>query len=83
MDPTTLQKTVHEILVDEFELDPDDIRPGARLREDLELDSLDRVDLIVSLEKALDLRFGEDQVKGVETVGDLHACVKRVVAEAS
>ena len=80
MEPADLQRTVREILVEEFELDPQDVRPEARLGEDLELDSLDRVDLIVTLEKATGIRFVEDQVKEVRTVGDLVAAVERIAA---
>ncbi len=80
MEPADLQRTVCEILVEEFELDPEDVRPEALLGEDLELDSLDRVDLIVTLEKATGIRFVEDQIKNVETVADLVAAVERIAA---
>lgn len=78
MSTDDVQHTVHEILVDEFELDPGDVHPQALLGEDLELDSLDRVDLIVTLEKATGIRFVEDQVREVRTVADLVAAVERV-----
>ncbi len=83
MDHATLQQIVHEILVDEFEIEPDAVHAGARLVEDLELDSLDRVDLIVTLEKAVDHRFVEDQVKDVRTVADLVDAVARVTGAAT
>ncbi len=78
MDHSTPRRVVHEVLVEEFELDPTTLHPDASLGEDLELDSLDRVDLIVTLEKTLGVRFVEDQVRGVRTVADLIAAVERV-----
>jgi acyl carrier protein len=77
MDIDHAHTIVHEVLVDEFEIERALIRAGATLGEDLDLDSLDRVDLIVSLEKTLGVRFGEDDVKAVRTVADLVACVER------
>lgn len=42
---------VSALLVKLFEIDPEDIKPEARLYEDLELDSIDAVDMIVHLQK--------------------------------
>lgn len=78
MPDDTIESIVHGVLRDEFELDGNDIHAAARLQEDLELDSLDRVDLIVTLEKALGVRFAEDQTKDVRTVADLVATVERI-----
>ena len=80
MDRSHLQRIVHEILVEEFELAPEAVHAGARLGEDLELDSLDRVDLIVTLEKAVGARFVENQLEQVRTVADLIDAVARVTA---
>ncbi len=81
MNAAAAQQIVQHVLVDEFEIEPELIRGAATLGEDLELDSLDRVDLIVSLEKELQARFGEDDVKAVRTVEDLVACVARVTGD--
>jgi acyl carrier protein len=59
-----------EILVEEFELDESAITPDAHLREDLDLDSLDAVDLIVALEKAFGIRVDEKVIVEMRTVGD-------------
>jgi acyl carrier protein len=70
-------RKVDEILVNEFELEPGAVVPGARLREDLDLDSLDGVDLVVALEKAFGLRLDNKVVVEMKTVGDIHAYVRR------
>ena len=46
-----LARVAPSLLVKLFEVDPQDIKPEARLYEDLELDSIDAVDMIVHLQK--------------------------------
>ena len=61
-DPQALEKVrklVRDTLVSEFELEAGKVVPEARLREELGLDSLDGVDLIVALEKALAVQIPE------------------------
>ena len=60
-----------ELLIREFELDEADVHPDATLREDLDLDSLDAMDLIAMVDKQLGLRVDEDRVLKMNTVGDL------------
>jgi acyl carrier protein len=74
---------VHAILVSDFEIAPESITPEARLREDLELDSLDGVDLVVALENAFGIRVDNKVVVEMKTVGDIHAYVERIFAERS
>ncbi len=53
--------TVNDFLVREFEVDPAVILPEANLRETLDLDSLDYVDLVVAIESNLGFKVvGED-----------------------
>ena len=44
---------VNEFLIDEFELEEDQLVPEASLKETLEIDSLDYVDLVVIIEKKI------------------------------
>ncbi|MBK7864849.1 MAG: acyl carrier protein [Archangiaceae bacterium] len=78
-----VRKVVTETLVSEFELEPEKIVPAARLREDLGLDSLDGVDLIVALEKSLNVRIPENDARQMRTVGDIHAFIDKAVAAGS
>jgi len=60
-------------LAAEFELDPDKMRPEARLREDLDLDSLDAVDMVIVLEKTFKIKVGRDPaIMEIRTVADIH-----------
>lgn len=67
---------VNAVLVDEFELDADTVLPEAHLFTDLELDSLDAVDLIAALETTFGHRVSEDEAKEVRTVADVYDLVE-------
>ena len=81
MDIESIIAKVDGILIEEFELSPEDVVPEARLREDLELDSLDGMDLMVALEKEFGVRVDEKRLMTLTTVGELHAFL-RTTAEA-
>jgi acyl carrier protein len=72
---------VNETLVSEFEVEPHKVVPEARMREDLGLDSLDAVDLIVALEKAIKVQIPEAVARDMRTVGDVHAYIQKVASE--
>ncbi len=74
------QKIVVDTLSSEFELEREKIVPDARLREDLGLDSLDGVDLIVALEKALSVQIPETDARQMRTVADIFAFIDKAVA---
>jgi acyl carrier protein len=78
-----VKERIDRILVDAFELSQEQVIPSARLREDLDLDSLDGVDLVVALEKALDVRVEDGVVQKMRTVGDIHAYVLQLLGESS
>ncbi len=71
---------VNKTLIDEFEVPEDVIAPDKRLREDLELDSLDAVDMIVALEQGLKIRVDEEEAKQIRTVGDIYDFVEKMLA---
>ena len=82
-DPTVIErvrKIVTETMVSEFELEASKIVPEAKLREDLGLDSLDGVDLIVALEKALNVRIPETDARQMRTVGDIYTFIDRAAS---
>lgn len=61
-------------LAEEFELDPAQMRPEARFKEDLGLDSLDAVDMVIALEQAFSVKIGKDpKLTEIRTLGELHA----------
>jgi acyl carrier protein len=62
----------------EFELDPEKMVAEASIYEDLELDSLDTVDMVIVLEKAFGFKIREEkEIRKIRTLGDIHAFVIR------
>jgi acyl carrier protein len=61
-----------------FEVPAAKITPGARLFEDLDLDSIDAVDLVVKLQEYTNRKMQASEFKTVRTVGDV---VERVYAQ--
>jgi len=53
------------------EIDKKDIKENSNLLTDLELESLDVVDLIVAFEKEFNLEIQDQDIKGFQTVGDI------------
>jgi acyl carrier protein len=54
-----------------FGLRPEQVKADARLREDLDLDSIDAVDLVVRLQDLTQTRIKPEQFKAVRTVADV------------
>lgn len=60
-----------EILGDLFEVDAAEIRPESRLYEDLDIDSIDAVDMIVKLKELTGKKLQPSDFKKVRTVQDV------------
>ena len=63
---------INDFLVDEFEVDADELKPEANLKEALELDSLDFVDLVVSVEENFDVKLVADDFVSIITLDDFY-----------
>jgi acyl carrier protein len=66
-----------------FDIAPQDITLEARLYEDLDLDSIDAVDLVVRLQEITKKRIKPDQFKGVRTVKDVVDAVEELVGDVA
>ena len=67
---------INDFLIDEFEVESDDIAPEANLKDTLELDSLDFVDLVVAVESNFGVKLvGEDFVN-VESLQDFYDLIE-------
>lgn len=62
---------IQAALVELFEIEPGRITPEARLSEDLEIDSIDAVDLIDRLRRQTGRKISAEEFRTVRTVGDL------------
>jgi acyl carrier protein len=62
-----------------FELDPQQVTLQARLYEDLDIDSIDAVDLVVELKKITGKKLKPDEFKSVRTVQDVVDATSRLL----
>jgi acyl carrier protein len=70
-------------LVEQFELDPAAITRQARLNEDLDLDSIDAVDMIIQVQELTGCKVTPEDFRQVRTVGDVEQVIRRLLAEKS
>lgn len=74
-----IEQHVKQILIDEFECPPEKLTPEVNLFTDLELDSIDAVDLVVKLQNTTNKRIDPDQFKSIRTLADVTAAVEKVL----
>ncbi len=63
---------VNDFLIDEFELEPERIDATSSLRDDLDIESLDFVDIAVEIEKEFGFKIKGDDMINVNTLDDLY-----------
>ncbi|WP_420497518.1 acyl carrier protein [Xenorhabdus griffiniae] len=79
MEKQAIFQEVSQLLVQLFELSPEDITPESRLYEDLELDSIDAVDMVVHLQKKTGRKIKPETFKSVRTVQDVVDAVEQLL----
>lgn len=62
---------IRDIVVDQLDVDADKVTLGASITEDLGADSLDVVDLVMSLEEEFDMEIPDEAVENIKTIGDI------------
>lgn len=77
-----IEKTVKDILVNDFELPADQLTDEVNLFEDLDLDSIDAVDLVVRLQQEVKKKVDAAQFRQIRTLRDVVDAVEKVVNEA-
>ena len=72
-------KKINQVMIDEFEIPADKIKPEAKIAEDLGFDSLDAVDMLVLLEESVNAKIEVEKFKQVKTLGDVYDLVGAVL----
>ena len=83
MNKEAIYDRIVAILQETFEIDASRITPEARLYDDLDIDSIDAVDLIVQLKPWVGKRLNADAFKSVRTVQDVVDALHRLVNDAA
>jgi acyl carrier protein len=68
-------------LVELFELDPERVTPDARLYDELEIDSIDAIDLMDRLRRQTGRRIDSNRFRSVRTVSDLVDTIHQLLNE--
>ena len=74
---------LREVAVEVLSVEPDAVTEAARFKEDLDADSLDLVELVMGLEERFDIQVPEEDLDGVNTVGQaVDMVLAKVAAKA-
>ena len=80
MTSTDILERLRTLLSEQFEIDPAAVTPEADLYTDLDLDSIDAVDLAIKLQQMTGKRIRPDEFKTVRTVGGVITAVQGLLA---
>lgn len=80
MTDTEILERIRTIFKENFEIDPARVTPEAHLFEELDLDSIDAVDLAIKLQEMTGRRIKPEEFKTVRTVGDVIGAVESLLA---
>jgi acyl carrier protein len=75
-----IYRKVATILVDLFEIDPNSVSEDALLYDDLDIDSIDAIDLIIELKSYTGKRVPPEEFKSIKTVGDIVNKISELLA---
>jgi acyl carrier protein len=68
---------VKEIIIDSLNCEEEAVTLEADLKEDLEADSLDAVELIMAIEEAFEIEISDEVSMSIKTVKDIVDCIDK------
>lgn len=78
-DPEQIYQRLLLMMEDLFDVDPQEVSLDSRLYQDLDIDSIDAVDLVVELKKITGKKLQPNDFKSVRTVQDVIDAVSRLL----
>lgn len=76
-----IMTAVVDALHDTFGIEKERLKPDAQLYQDLEIDSIDAIDLMVKLQKMIGKRMQPEAFKAVRTIDDVVNVIEKLVNE--
>lgn len=73
---SAIYQQLSTLLAQEFEIDPASINPQSNLFEDLDIDSIDAIDMLTRLRDLTGKDLPADELKSVRTISDVVALVE-------
>lgn len=74
-----IYQRILQVMEELFEIEPQQVSRESRLYEDLDIDSIDAVDLVIELKKITGKKMQADDFKSVRTVQDVVDAVSRLL----
>ena len=82
MDSQILKNRIHQVFVEKFEIPEKELLPAKRIFEDLELDSLDVVDLVAGLQHTFGIPLRDNkELLQVRTIQDIYDFLEKIIQE--
>lgn len=81
MDQAAIDERLRRIISEQLGVDEAQVTPNASFEEDLNADSLDLVELIMSLEEEFGVEISEEDAEKIRTVGDASDYIREHAAE--
>ena len=72
---------IKDIIVEQLDVEEDSVTMEASITDDLGADSLDVVDLVMSIEESFDVEIPDEEVENIKTVGDIVKYIENKVEE--
>ena len=66
-----MRETILKLIADEFNMDVSDLREDMSFQDDLNADSIELVELIMSIEDELDVQVDDEKIEELKTIGDV------------
>lgn len=71
MTESEIFEEMKKIVAENFEIEPEKITMDSNIVTDLDMDSIDAIDMVAELQKKLGCRFSAEDFKAVKTIGDI------------
>jgi acyl carrier protein len=79
----SLETKIRTIVAEQLGVTLDEISPDANILDDLGADSLDVVEMVMSLEEAFDIEVPDEEVEEMRTIADIERYVTKAASEAA
>ncbi|MBR6594163.1 MAG: acyl carrier protein [Clostridia bacterium] len=76
-----MKDRIIEVLAKQLRIDPSEINENSNILEDLGADSLDLVEILMTLESEMGIVISDEDALTLKTVGDVAAYLERVTGE--
>jgi acyl carrier protein len=78
-----VKEKVKELLVDLFEIEPEEIKDEVELYSGLGLDSTETVELILAIEKLFNIKIGEKEITKFSCISDINKVIQGKLLRAA